>query len=39
MRDYGLYLKDILTAMESIEAFIAGMIWMHFKKMTRLPVL
>lgn len=25
MRDYGIYLKDILAAMESIEAFIAGM--------------
>ncbi len=25
MRDYELYLKDILAAMESIEAFIAGM--------------
>jgi len=25
MRDYRLYLKDILAAMESIEAFVAGM--------------
>jgi uncharacterized protein with HEPN domain len=25
MRDYDLYLKDILAAMESIEAFVAGM--------------
>jgi len=25
MRDYRLYLKDILTAMESIEAFVEGM--------------
>jgi uncharacterized protein with HEPN domain len=25
MRDYSLYLKDILAAMESIEAFVAGM--------------
>lgn len=25
MRDYGLYLKDILAAMDSIEAFVAGM--------------
>ncbi len=25
MRDYRLYLKDILAAMESIEAFVEGM--------------
>jgi uncharacterized protein with HEPN domain len=25
MRDYRLYLKDILAAVESIEAFVAGM--------------
>jgi uncharacterized protein with HEPN domain len=25
VRDYRLYLKDILTAMESIEAFVGGM--------------
>ena len=25
MRDYRLYLKDILAAMDSIEAFVAGM--------------
>lgn len=25
MRDYRLYLKDILDAMESIEAFVTGM--------------
>jgi uncharacterized protein with HEPN domain len=25
MRDYSLYLKDILAAMESIETFVAGM--------------
>ena len=25
MRDYTLYLKDILAAIESIESFIAGM--------------
>lgn len=25
MRDYRLYLKDILEAMDSIEAFVAGM--------------
>lgn len=31
MRDYDLYLKDILAAMESIEAFIAGMDLEAFK--------
>lgn len=25
MRDYTLYLKDILTAIDSIEGFVAGM--------------
>jgi uncharacterized protein with HEPN domain len=32
MRDYGLYLKDILAAMESIEGFIAGMDLDTFQK-------
>jgi uncharacterized protein with HEPN domain len=32
MRDYSLYLKDILAAMESIECFIAGMDLDTFQK-------
>jgi len=31
MRDYRLYLKDILAAMESIEAFVAGMDFEAFR--------
>lgn len=31
MRDYRLYLKDILQAMESIEAFVQGMSFDDFK--------
>lgn len=30
MRDYRLYLKDILSAMESIEAFVEGMSFEEF---------
>ena len=30
MRDYRLYLKDILSAIEKIEAFIAGMSFDEF---------
>ena len=32
MRDYKLYLADILAAMESIERFIAGMTFEEFQK-------
>ncbi len=31
-RDYTLYLKDILSAMESIEKFVAGMTFDEFMK-------
>jgi len=31
MRDYGLYLKDILAAIESIEGFVAGMDFEEFQ--------
>lgn len=31
MRDYRLYLKDILAAIESIEQFVAGMDLQAFK--------
>lgn len=31
-RDYPLYLKDILSAMESIEKFVAGMTFEEFKQ-------
>ena len=31
MRDYRLYLKDIMTVIESIEAFIAGMDFEAFR--------
>jgi len=31
MRDYRLYLKDILTAIESIEAFVEGMDFEAFR--------
>lgn len=31
MRDYTLYLKDILAAIGSIESFIAGMDWETFQ--------
>lgn len=32
MRDYRLYLKDVLDAMESIEAFVRGMDQGAFQK-------
>ena len=32
MRDYKLYLKDILAAMDSIEAFVEGMSFEQFRK-------
>jgi uncharacterized protein with HEPN domain len=32
MRDYKLYLKDILAALESIEGFVEGMDFESFKK-------
>ena len=32
MRDYRLYLEDILQAMESIEAFAQGMDFDHFQR-------
>ncbi len=32
MRDYGIYLKDILAAIESIEAFVKGMEWDTFRE-------
>lgn len=31
MRDYQLYLKDILSAMDSIEAFVEGMSFEEFR--------
>jgi len=31
MRDYHLYLKDILSAMDSIEAFVEGMSFEEFR--------
>lgn len=31
MRDYRLYVKDILAAMESIEAFVEGLDWEAFQ--------
>lgn len=31
MRDYNLYLKDILSAMDSIEAFVEGMSFDEFR--------
>jgi uncharacterized protein with HEPN domain len=31
MRDYRLYLKDILSAMDSIEAFVEGMSFKEFR--------
>ncbi len=31
MRDYRLYLKDILAAMDSIEAFVLGMSFKQFR--------
>ena len=31
MRDYNLYIKDIVTAMESIEEFVAGMDFESFQ--------
>ena len=31
MRDYKLYLKDILSAMDSIEAFVEGMSFEEFR--------
>jgi uncharacterized protein with HEPN domain len=32
MRDYGLYLKDIVAAVESIEGFVEGMDFESFKR-------
>lgn len=32
MRDYRLYIKDIVAAMESIEEFIAGMSYEEFQR-------
>lgn len=31
MRDYGLYIKDILSAMDSIESFVEGMKFDEFR--------
>ena len=38
MRDFTLYLKDILAAIESIESFIAVMDLDTFQATTRQPV-
>ena len=31
MRDYSLFLKDIIEAMESIESFVEGMTFQQFE--------